>query len=318
MVDRKLGRGLDFFLSPSNRGVTPPAPAAPQAPLVAGPSETRPAEPIATLPAQVVPGSELLMVAVGSLVANPYQPRTDIDQSDLTELTQSIKESGVLQPILARRVGTSMQIVAGERRWRAAKLAGLVEVPVIFRATTDQESAVFALVENLQREDLIEKATAFRQLQAQLGAKQEEVAQRVGLDRSTVANLMRLLDLAPEVQQHVSRGTLSMGHARALLAIKDPQLQTKLADEVIRQSHSVRALEELVRQHAVGLPASSPAKRRNASQVKAAWLKEIEETLMETFSTSIKVKYGRRSSVIEITCAGREEFERIYARLKES
>ncbi|MEQ1631400.1 MAG: ParB/RepB/Spo0J family partition protein [Planctomycetota bacterium] len=262
----------------------------------------------------------MVMVPVGTLVANPHQPRTDIDQSDLTELSQSIKESGVLQPILARRVGGSLQIVAGERRWRAAKLAGLDEVPVLVRATTDQESAVFALVENLQREDLnaIEKAKAFRQLQAQLGAKQEEVAQRVGLDRSTVANFMRLLELAPEVQQHVSRGTLSMGHARALLSIKDPKLQTKLADEVIRQSLSVRALEELARQHAVGLPAAALPKKRSAEQVKAAWLKEIEETLMETFSTNVKVKYGRKSSVIEITCAGREEFERIYARLKES
>lgn len=337
MVDRKLGRGLDFFLSPANRGVTPPAqparpaPApAPEAPAESSFPVTAPSVPpsmvvapqpaVHTAPTEAPAAGEMVMVSVGTLVANPHQPRTDIDQSDLTELSQSIKESGVLQPILARRVGGGLQIVAGERRWRAAKLAGLTEVPVLIRATTDEESAVFALVENLQREDLnaIEKAKAFRQLQAQLGAKQEEVAQQVGLDRSTVANFMRLLELAPEVQQHVSRGTLSMGHARALLTIKDPKLQTQLADEVIRQSLSVRALEELVRQHAVGLPATATPKKRSAQQVKAAWLKEIEETLVETFSTTVQVKYGRKSSVIQITCAGREEFERIYARLKES
>lgn len=331
MVDRKLGRGLDFFLSPSNRGAAPnPAPAQPAPPAPARAAAggeatfevTIPAPVAAPVPAAAaVPGTEIRLVAVSALVANPYQPRTGIDQSDLAELTESIRQSGVLQPILARRLGTQLQIVAGERRWRAAKLAGLEQVPVLVREISDPESAVFALVENLQREDLnaIEKAQAFRQLQKHLGAKQEEVAQKVGLDRSTVANIMRLLDLAPEVQLHVSRGTLSMGHARALLSVKDAKLQVKLADEAIRQSLSVRALEELARQHAVGLAAAgSPAKKKDPQQIKAAWLKEIEETLTENFSTTIRVKYGRKSSTIEITCAGREEFERIYARLKEA
>ena len=273
--------------------------------------------PIVVIAAPAVAGSELSKVSVDQMVPNPHQPRTGIAESDLTDLTQSIRESGVLQPILVRRVGQTLQIVAGERRWRAAKQAGLTEVPVIIRETTDQESAVFALVENLQREDLnpLEKAQAFKTLQQQLGAKQEEVAQRVGLDRSTVANFMRLLELAPAVQQHVSRGTLSMGHARALLGAKDPEVQTKLADEAIRQSLSVRALEELVRQANLGPVV--PVKKKDAKQIKAAWLKEIEETLTETLSTSVNVRYGRKSSVIQITCAGREEFERIYAKLKE-
>lgn len=326
MVDRKLGRGLDFFLSPSNRAAAP-APAPKSAAPAAAPASQEPAQAPVTLiptpeaaPQEVVtgvPGTELTMVALDKLVANPHQPRTGIDTSDLAELSQSIRESGVLQPILVRRVGASLQIVAGERRWRAAKLAGLTEVPVIAREITDQESAVFALVENLQREDLnpLEKANAFRSLQTQLGAKQEEVAQRVGLDRSTVANFMRLLDLAPAVQEHVSRGTLSMGHARALLGAKDPEVQTKLADEAIRLSLSVRALEDLVRQANVG-PAT-PVKKKDAKQIKAAWLKEIEETLTETLSTTVNVRYGRKSSVIQITCAGREEFERIYSKLKE-
>lgn len=331
MVDRKLGRGLDFFLSPSSRPAAPARgtnPASAEAkPAAAEPAQVV-SEPVAApaaavdvqpvvIPVPAVAGSELSKVPVEQLVPNPHQPRTGIADSDLTELTQSIRESGVLQPILVRRVGQVLQIVAGERRWRAAKQAGLTEVPVIIRETTDQESAVFALVENLQREDLnpLEKAQAFKTLQQQLGAKQEEVAQRVGLDRSTVANFMRLLELAPAVQQHVSRGTLSMGHARALLGAKDPEVQTRLADEAIRQSLSVRALEELVRQANVG-PAV-PVKKKDAKQIKAAWLKEIEETLTETLSTSVNVRYGRKSSVIQITCAGREEFERIYSKLKE-
>ena len=334
MVDRKLGRGLDFFLSPSSRPAAParganPAPAeakpvvveaAQAVPEAPNASETPVASveaPIVVIAAPAVAGSELSKVPVDQMVPNPHQPRTGIAESDLTDLTQSIRESGVLQPILVRRVGQTLQIVAGERRWRAAKQAGLTEVPVIIRETTDQESAVFALVENLQREDLnpLEKAQAFKTLQQQLGAKQEEVAQRVGLDRSTVANFMRLLELAPAVQQHVSRGTLSMGHARTLLGAKDPEVQTRLADEAIRQSLSVRALEELVRQANLG-PAV-PVKKKDAKQIKAAWLKEIEETLTETLSTSVNVRYGRKSSVIQITCAGREEFERIYAKLKE-
>jgi ParB family chromosome partitioning protein len=176
---------------------------------------------------------------------------------------------------------------------------------------------VFALVENLQREDLnpLEKARAFRSLQEQLGAKQEEVAQRVGLDRSTVANFMRLLDLAPAVQEHVSRGTLTMGHARALLGSKDPEVQTRLADEAVRQSLSVRAREELGRPANVG--PVLVAKKKDPKQIKAAWLKEIEENLTEALSTPVNVRYGRKSSVIQITCGGREEFERIYSKLKD-
>ncbi len=312
MVDRKLGRGLDFFLSSASKVASPRTP--PPADPVVAPSEARAA---AVEPqAPVAAGTQLMLVAVEQLVANPSQPRSGIGSSDLTELTQSIRESGVLQPILVRRVGQALQIVAGERRWRAAKLAGLTEVPVVVRETTDQESAVFALVENLQREDLnpLEKARAFRSLQTQLGAKQEDVAQRVGLDRSTVANFMRLLDLSPAVQEHVSRGTLSMGHARALLGTKDPEVQTRLADEAVRQSLSVRALEDLVRQANLG-PVVMP-KKKDPKQLKAAWLKEIEENLTEALSTTVNVRYGRKSSVIQITCAGREEFERIYGKIK--
>ncbi|MGE3173321.1 MAG: ParB/RepB/Spo0J family partition protein [Planctomycetota bacterium] len=334
MVDRKLGRGLDFFLSPTSRGVTPPPAkvddqrAKPEAPALDKPAATATAAstqappqapaPAAQAVSPTVPGSEMRLVPVDRIQANPHQPRTSIQDGDLGELADSIRESGVLQPILVRARGGAFEIVAGERRWRAAKLAGLAEVPVVVRAITDQESAVFALVENVQREDLnaMEKAQAFRELQKQLQVSQEEIAKKVGLERSTVANFVRLLDLTPAVQEHVSRGTLSMGHARALLAIKDKDVQVRLADAVIRQGMSVRALEELIRQQATAAPLAAAPSKQTKAQAKAAWLKEIEECLTETLSTTTTVRYGRKASVIQITCAGREEFERIYARLK--
>ncbi len=273
----------------------------------------------ATMVKQAFSGPEMRLVPVTSLRPNPRQPRGTMDAAALEELAASIKASGVLQPILVRKVGDSLEIVAGERRWRAAQAAGLTDVPVIVRAITDQESGVFALVENLQRSDLnaIEKAKAFKQLLEQLQTSQDELGRKVGLDRSSVSNFIRLLDLAPAVQEHVSRGTLSMGHARALLGIKDPETQVMLADDVIRRGLSVRDLEEAMRQAKVGAPeAGAKAASSASADKKAAWLKEIEESLCEVMNTPVAVRYGRKTSVIQITCSGREEFERVFNKLK--
>ncbi len=320
MVDRKLGRGLDFFLSEGR--VPIPAPSANPAAMRAGVAPIAAGKPVpVTLPAsltQAPAGPEMLQVPVGDLVPNPRQPRSVLEPETLKELADSIRESGVLQPILARRVGDKFEIVAGERRWRAAQAANLKDVPVVVRAITDQESGVFALVENLQRTDLnaIEKAKAFRQLLDLLKTNQEELGKRVGLDRSSVANFIRLLDLPSEVQEHVSRGTLSMGHARALLAIKNSAIQVRIADEAIRRGLSVRSLEDRLRQEShVPAQGKVPAAAARAEK-KAAWIKEIEENLSEALGTSATVRYGRKSSVIQITCAGREEFERIFNKLK--
>jgi len=324
VVDRKLGRGLDFFLSDRGGGIAPTPAGAPAQPR-ATEAAAGPAVPVSLPPGFTSPrvpqGSELRLVAITDLLPNPRQPRAVMEPRALQELADSIRASGVLQPILARRVGAKFEIVAGERRWRAAKEAGLAEVPVVVRNISDDESGVFALVENLQRTDLnaIEKARAFRSLLEILHTNQEELGKRLGMDRSTVANFIRLLDLAPGVQEHVSRGTLSMGHARALLAIKEHETQLKLADEAIRAGVSVRALEEQIRQITVGKPgvtATSKGHMATKAEKKAAWLKEIEETLCETLGTPTVVRYGRTSSVIQITCAGREEFERIFNRLK--
>jgi ParB family chromosome partitioning protein len=298
MVERRLGRGLDFFLS-GGRGATPAA--TPK-------TESRASS-----------GEETVSLAIGLLQPNPQQPRGPIDPADLTELAASIKANGILQPILARRVGENYEIVAGERRWRAALVAGLDTVPVLVRTITDEESAVFALVENVQRTDLnaMEKARAFRKLQDMLGMTQEEVARKVGLERSTLANFVRLLDLPAEVQALVSRGTLSMGHARALLGLVDQEILVQMADTSIRSNWSVRALEQKVREanEAVAAP-DKPARASGAPRARPVWLKELEETLTENLATAVKVRYGRKRSQIVVECGGREEFERLYERLK--
>lgn len=303
MVDRRLGRGLDFFLS-GGKG-TPPQ----SAPV------TRAEAPLA---ADVkTPPDEVLQALVTQLRTSPYQPRKNIGEAELKELAASIGKSGVLQPILARRVGGHLEIVAGERRWRAAQLAGLTHVPVLVRSISDKESAVYGLVENLQREDLnaIEKAQGFRLLMTQLGTTQEEVAAQVGLERSTVANFLRLLDLPAAVQEHVSRGTLSMGHARSLLALADPEAMVVAADEAIRTALSVRALEAKVKQ---ALEASKGVAGSPRNRTRPVWLNELEESLVDALGTTVSIRYGRKRSQIVIDCAGREEFERIFQRLKGS
>lgn len=307
MVDRRLGRGLDFFLS-GGRGNPAPTP----------PAASRTEGQVATAK---TPQEEVILAPLDQLRPSPYQPRKHIGEAELKELAASVGKSGLLQPILARRVGDGLEIVAGERRWRAAKMAGLKQVPVLVRTISDQESAVFGLVENLQREDLnaLEKAQGFRLLMDQLGSTQEDVAARVGLDRSTVANFVRLLDLPPAVQEHVSRGTLSMGHARSLLALGDPETMVAAADDAIRNGLSVRALEARVKEAleaSKGKPATAGSTGNSKSR--PVWLNELEESLVDSLGTTVTIRYGRKRSQIVIDCGGREEFERIFQRLKGS
>ena len=308
MVDRRLGRGLDFFLSGSRK----PG---------AEPSSEKPAVPTLDTPPKL---EEVQKVPVSALEPNPYQPRREMAEQELKALSESIRESGILQPILARKAGDRFQIVAGERRWRAAQLAGLAEVPVLCRELSDSESAVFALVENLQREDLnaIEKAQGIKLLMGEMNATQAQVAKHVGLERSTVANFLRLLELPASVQAHVSRGTLSMGHARCLLALPDQETMEITADATIKQSLSVRALESLVKDMLEGSRGGQKnAGKDNKSKSngnRPVWLNELEETLVETLSTPVKIKYGRKRSQIVIECSGREELDRVFSRLKNS
>jgi ParB family transcriptional regulator, chromosome partitioning protein len=292
MVDRRLGRGLDFFLS-GGKGAAP---------------------------GQAGAAEETLLVELDHLVPSPNQPRRDIRPAELQELADSVRASGILQPILARRVRDRFEIVAGERRWRAARLAGLERVPVLVRQITDDESAVFGLVENIQREDLnaIEKAVGFKKLQERLQCSQEDLARKVGLERSSVANFVRLLDLPDAVQAHVSRGTLSMGHARALLGLPAAEDRIKVADEAIKHGMSVRHLEQLVKDAALRAPKDSPSTEAvgRGKRSRPVWLNELEENLVEALGTPVSIRYGRKRSQIIIDCGSREEFERLYEKLK--
>jgi len=266
-----------------------------------------------------MPREEALLVSPALLVPSPYQPRREIAEPELRELSDSIRQNGILQPILVRRVGERYEIVAGERRWRAAQLLELAQVPVLVRTISDDDSAIFGLVENIQREDLnaIEKAKGFQLLQQKLNATQEAVAQKVGMDRSSVTNFLRLLDLPEEVQAHVSRGTLTMGHARALLGLADRDAIVKVAEEAIRLGSSVRALEQRIKDlnESIATP-EAPAKVGRGKKARPVWLNELEESLVEALATKVAIRYSKKRSQITIECAGAEEFERVFQRLK--
>jgi ParB family chromosome partitioning protein len=284
MVDRRLGRGLDFLLS--NQG-----------------DSTK--------------SEEVCQIDLRSLSPNPFQPRREFPPTELEELAASIRENGLLQPILARRQGKTFQIVAGERRWRAAQMAGLERIPAVIREVSDDAAAVLGLVENIQRSDLsaIEKAHALKRIVEVAKVSQDEVAKRVGLSRPAVTNFLRLLDLPEAVQAYVSRGTLSMGHARALLGIDDAAAQIDLAERAIRDRMSVRQVESAVQARAESKTAPEVA-ARGTQRGRPIWLSEIETTLSEALDTPVRVRYGRKRARIILECTGRAEFERVYEKLK--
>ncbi len=217
---------------------------------------------------------------------NPYQPRADFDEGEIKSLADSLRRQGLLQPVVVRPVpGGLYQLVAGERRWRAAKVAGLEKIPVLVREVDDKRMLELALVENLQRRDLnpIEKARAFKQLMQLNGWTQEQLADAVGLGRPTVANFMRLLDLPAEIQEAVSRGTITMGHARALLAVGQRGQMLRLLKKILEEDLSVRALEQQVTRRPTP-PALIPARPRTEP-----WLAELEQKLMDRLGMRVEI-----------------------------
>src|SRR5262249_44835226 len=218
--------------------------------------------------AEIGEGAGLLEVPVNAVAPNPKQPRTHFDDEAIDALAISIREVGILQPIVVRKAGAGYELIAGERRLRAAKVAGLATVPVVVRDTGDADLLREALIENIHREDLgpIELAEAFRALLEELGLKQEDLADRVGVSRSHIANTIRLLQLPPETQQLLADGRIQAGHARALLSLGDAEAQNALALRVAAEDLSVRETEELVRRYVEGPPKKeeSPAKEASA------------------------------------------------------
>ncbi|MFT5050421.1 MAG: ParB family chromosome partitioning protein [Chlamydiales bacterium] len=311
---RRLGRGLESLLGSSTASNI--APGHPVPGPVATPTPANPANP------GVVPDSAgpvttgTLEVPIHKLQPNLHQPRTEWDNDALEELRNSVETHGILQPICVRKRDSGYEIIAGERRWRAARLAGLDVVPVVVRPdVSDRDMLELALVENIQREDLdpIEKAKGYRQMASKLGLTQEAVAERLGTRRATVANHMRLLDLPESVQQGVTQGLLRMGHARALLGLKDEKAIISLFKVTVRKGLSVRQVEDRVRvlnEAAVPRTATEPAAAR------PAWVNDMESRIRERVGTKVLIK-NREGYRGEITLQyhGREDLDRLLAHL---
>jgi ParB family transcriptional regulator, chromosome partitioning protein len=286
-----LGRGMAALLS--NAPAPGPAPVAPA-----------PAAP---------PGRAVLSLPVEAVERNPSQPRKRFEEAKLEELAASIREHGVVEPILVRRDGERYRILAGERRWRAAQRAGLQEVPAILRDASDREAFELALVENLQRADLnaIEEAEAYDVLVRDHRLTQEEVARRVGKERSTVANALRLLKLPEDVRDAVREGQLDMGHARALLALEEPDAIRKAAQRAVRDGLSVRATEALVRQL---LQKDEPTATKPAGESPA--IRDLTNRLQRRLGARCRVvQKGATSGKLEIEYTSLDELDGILSRI---
>lgn len=253
-------------------------------------------------------GEQVKEVSINEIRPNPYQPRKEFEQSAIEELAQSIKEHGIIQPLIVRKSIKGYELVAGERRLRAAKVAGLKEVPVVVKAYTDQQLMEIALIENLQRENLnpLEEAEAYDKLISHHDYTQEQLAQKIGKSRPHVANMLRLLQLPEKIRKMVSAAELSMGHSRALLGVTDKKVQQQLANDVVEKGLSVRQLEELVKQ----LNVSRETKKKKPAKNEPVLI-EMEERLRSRFGTSVKIKKGSKRGKIEIDFYSQEDLERI-------
>ena len=259
----------------------------------------------------------LLEVPANAIAPNPKQPRSRFDDETLNELAASIREVGILQPIVVRRTDRGYEVVTGERRLRAAKLAGLAMVPVVLRDSDDSDLLREALIENIHREDLnpIELGEAFRQLLDELGLKQEELADRVGVSRSHIANTIRLLALPLEGQQLLADEKLSAGHARALLALGDQEAIASLSLRVVAEDLSVRETEEIVRRFIEAPAEPAPKKKAEPSEPSDPNLAEVEEILSEQLATRVVIRMGRRRGQVLIDFGSADDLDRIVSEI---
>lgn len=253
-------------------------------------------------------------IKTSEIKENPFQPRTNYNDAKLSELIASIKEKGVIQPILVRQAGNTYEVIAGERRLRAARSLKIEEIPVIVKAVSDQEALVLALVENIQREELnaIEEARAFKRLIEDFNFTQDAVAQSVGKDRSTISNLLRLLKLPEEIQKSVFNEEISEGHARALLSVENGPAQKKLFDLTIKKTLSVRELENLIRSGIKG----SARRLINKTGAKDHYVIVIEEDLQRILGTKVRINAQKKRGKIVIEYYSSDDLERIMNIIK--
>ncbi len=263
-------------------------------------------------------GEQIKILNVDEIVANKFQPRVEFNDDALEDLMESIKQFGVLQPVLVRKLEHGYELIAGERRLRASKLAGLPTIPTIIREYTDTEMTAIALIENLQREDLtaIEEALAYSKLLTEFGLTQEELAQKVGRSRSHIANFIRLLTLPSKIQQYVSRGTLTMGQVRPLISLEDEKMQLDTVEYIIAEDLSARAVEDLVRK----LLATPTAQEEKEAVIpkKEFFVMEAEDKLKMLLGTQVKIKPGKVKSKIEIEFYSTDDLDRIIETLTET
>jgi len=294
MARKALGKGLEALIP------TEQAPAASVKPEIPGAGAG------VVEPREDGDGHGVRTLRIEEIRANPWQPRSEVAEEALGELAASIQARGLLQPVVVRRTDDGYELVAGERRFVACKMAGLSSVPAMVKNVNNREMLEIALVENIQREDLnpIDEARAYKRLREEFGLTQEEISGRVGKDRATVANRTRLLQLPPEIQEYVSRGTLSAGHGRALLAAPDPSRQVELGHVVVNKGLSVRETERLAQK-------KHRAKRQKTKTSLSVELAALEECLREHLATRVSIKPSGRGGSIEIQYYGSEDLERI-------
>ena len=294
----RLGRGLDSLISAE------PHPLVPSKPLTAS-----------DVDAPAKPGS-VEFIPLDQIQPNPHQPRSSITPDSLSGLVDSLRTSGFLQPILVRRHNDAFQLIAGERRWRAAQEASLTTIPAIVREASEKDMIEIALIENIQRSELnpIDRAAAYAAYMSGLSLTQEQASHRLGQDRSTIANYVRLLELDKEVRQFLADGKISMGHARALLALADPADQRKLAKRIAEKNLSVRRTEDLVRRARQASSASPAAVEDLAKQ---ANLRELEDTLSRRLGRRVRIRSRseRGNGDIVISFASLDEFDELIAKL---
>jgi ParB family transcriptional regulator, chromosome partitioning protein len=266
------------------------------------------------------PGDRVERIPLTQIVPSPLQPRKQFRPDQLQELVDSIREHGIIQPLIVRRVQGHCELIAGERRWRAANQLGLKEAPVIIRQASDRDVLELALIENLQREDLnpIEEAQAYRRLAEEFSLRQEDIAQRVGKSRSVVANSLRLLELHPQVQSYLAQGRLAVGHAKVLLTLANPQQQLAAAEIVIRQAATVRGTERIVA-HQLAQQGLSRSGRTGVRPVAASAVQhavgQLESKLREHLATHVVIHHGEKKGRIEIEYYGNDDLDRLLALL---
>jgi len=298
MAKQALGKGLGALIGKQGGAAKRPAPA----------------------PAADAAGNDgheqVELVPLDRVVASPLQPRKHFRGEQLTELMESIREHGIIQPLIVREIDGKLELIAGERRWRAGQELGISDVPVIRRKASDRDVLEMALIENLQREDLnpIEEARAYTRLAREFNLRQEDIAKRVGKNRATIANAMRLLDLDGEVQNLLAQGLISSGHAKVILSIKDHEGQRLIADQVVRGKLSVRATEKIVARWNSETDGRKTAKSNNQQGSGNALdpeLRHVERRLQQRFATHVVVHHGAKRGKIEIEYYGQDDLQRV-------